>query len=84
MRCFFSGHASGDEFFDFFGDMLLHLVGEIVVEAAQREELFKPVHRRTMSYSYRRATIGSTRIARCAGTHAAAIATAVSSAAANV
>ena len=37
---FFARHAGGDEFFDFFFEVLLDFGGEIVVEAAAREQLF--------------------------------------------
>jgi hypothetical protein len=37
---FFSGDAVYDEFLDFFFEVFADLVGEVVVEAATREELF--------------------------------------------
>ena len=37
---FFFGQAAGDEFLDLFFEVFADFIGEIVVEAAAREELF--------------------------------------------
>ena len=42
---FCAGHAARDEFLCFFFEVLLDLVGEIVVEAAAREEVLQPIHK---------------------------------------
>src|SRR5712664_728729 len=85
---FFSGHAAGNEFLDLFFEMRLNLFGKIVEEAAARKQLFKPIHDspgaktrvvpssiRSGRHSWRSATMGSTCIARRAGTKHASSAT---------
>ena len=45
-RILFFGYSEvGYECLDFFVEMKLYLAGEIVVEAAAREELLQPIHK---------------------------------------
>jgi hypothetical protein len=40
----FAAHPAGDEGFDFFGEVLLDLLGEIAVDLSAMEELSQPMH----------------------------------------